>query len=241
MSSPHDLSAATIVPCAVERLPLYHWRPGSNLLGVGSRDGASFDGDPIAAERGSFQRPLQAEVLRSLLAKTGAAGICASWCEPLLHPRGLALLATCTETLVIASPGRGDTGLLADLLPRCAAWLLLVDSEPGPLAERILAEGRHVEVLLGLDERAWPRRLPWERARAIHCCARIPREVPRLDAWVAEFRAAFPHAVPVYDPTRPHSDCRGCGGRLVWRVPGRIRLEGLDVERGVCRLCGTAW
>ena len=37
-----DGSVVQLVPQQVEKLPLYHWKPGSRLLCVSSRDGAAF-------------------------------------------------------------------------------------------------------------------------------------------------------------------------------------------------------
>ena len=177
-----DLHAALVAPVAVERLPLYAWRPSTRLLAVGSRDGVSFAGDPALAERNTFRRPLSAALLTELQSKLGCAGIAAVWSDALQHPRGLALLAEVAgaSPLVVCTPGRApvDPALFATV----AAWVLLVDAEPGPAAAEILARGRHVEVLIGLDGRPLPD-LPWAQAAAVHLAARRPAEAERLDAF----------------------------------------------------------
>jgi hypothetical protein len=232
-----DLQAALAAPVAVERLPLYHWRPATRLLAVGSRDGASFAGDPRAAERNTFRRPLSLSMLRDLHAKLGCAGFAAVWSDALRHPRGLALLieAAAGAPLVVCTPGRA--AVPDELLASVAAWVVLVDAEPGPAVARLLAHGRHVEVLVGLDGRALPA-LDWSRAAAVHLVARRPAEAERLDAWCADVRATWTAPVPLYDHHHQHSDC-ACGERLVWRHNGRIRTDALVAASGTCRACGA--
>ena len=232
-----DLHAALVAPVAVERLPLYYWRPGTRLLAVGSRDGVSFAGDPVAAERNTFRRPLSAAMLTELQGKLGCAGFAAVWSDALQHPRGLALLAEVAGAgpLVVCTPGRApiDPALFAQV----AAWVLLVDAEPGPAVAEILAHGRHVEVLIGLDDRPLPD-LPWAQAAAVHLVARRPAEAERLDEWCAAVRATWTAPVALHDPHHQHSDCV-CGERLIWRHNGRFRYDAFDPLRGACTHCGA--
>ena len=237
--NPWDGSAAQVVPQAVERFPLFHWRPGARLLSVGSRDGASFAADWRAAEANTFHRPLTVDSLRIAADKLGVAGFAATWAESLRYPRGLDLLlaAAGDQPLIVASAGRGDPELLAALLPRVDAWLLLVAGEVGDLTRRILEGARHVEIHLGLDGAPLPD-LPWSRAAAVHL---VPLRaagdpVARRD-WYGAARAGLT-GVAIYDEDHPHSDC-ACGARLVWRSGGTSRRDALTGD-GRCRACGTA-
>lgn len=235
-ANPWDGSAAQIVPQTVERLPLFHWRPGARLLAVGSRDGASFAADWRAAELRTFQRPLAADALRVAADKLGATGFAATWAESLRHPRGLALLAEAAEgrTLVVATAGRGERTLVEALLPRVDAWLLLVADESGDQAARILEGGRHVEVLIGLDGGDLPD-LPFAAAAAVHLAPRLAQADP--DARRGWYRSARVRlgGCQVYDEEAQHTDC-ACGGRLVWRSGGTSRRDGLG-DDGRCRAC----
>jgi hypothetical protein len=230
-----DGHVALLAPVAVERLPLYRWRPGTRLLAVGSRDGASFAGDPEAAERNTFRRPFDAALLTSLRTKLDCAGYAVMWSDPLRHPRGLAtvLEAAGEAPVVVCTPGRG--AVTAELLARVDAWVLLADAQPGPAVAEILAGGRHVEVLAGLDGRPLPA-LEWARAAAMHLVARRPAEADQLDGWCAVVRGAWTARVPLHDHHHQHSDC-ACGERLVWRHNGRSRLDGL--VDGRCQRCGA--
>lgn len=235
--NPYDGTAVTIIPHNVEKIPLFHWRPGARLLAVGSRDGAHFSGD-IQADRSTYRRPLSVEVLREAQAKQRLDGILACWSASLEYPHGMrALLSARSGALVVASPGIGDPELLEHLLPLVDAWLLLCPVVPGPLAKRILSAGRHVEVLVGLVDDRLPE-LAWEQASAVHLCAVRSAEAERLDQWCLAARMALPAAVPVYDHHHPHTDCTGCGERIVWRHGGRSRIDGLD-PAGKCLKCGT--
>jgi hypothetical protein len=236
-ANPYDGTAAQVLPVPVERLPLFYWRPGARLLYVGSRDGTTFDGDLAASEASTFRRPVHAGLLVQLHAKSGTAGVVCAWSESLRFPQGVAAARGTDGALVVCSGGRGDAGLLAELLPVVDAWVLLTDAEPGPLAPAILAGGRHIEVVLGLDGRA-PPALAWRRAAAVHLTARRAAEAEALDGWCAAVRAAWPEpAVPLHDLHHPHSDCP-CGERLVWRSGARSRLDALDPATAACRVCG---
>ena len=226
------VTAATVAPIPVERMPLYHWKPGTRLLAVGSRDGAGFAPD-AAADARTFLRPVDAPLLRTTGAKLGCQGVLAWWNASALVPGGLDLLAEVGGPLVIATCGYGDD--LGRWLDRAEAWLLLTTATPGPWDARILAEGRHVEVLVGLEDGAALPDLPWERAAAIHLAARRAAEADRLDAWCAQARERLAGAVPVYDHHHQHLDC-ACGERLMWRHAGRSRADAL--EGGACRACG---
>ena len=232
--------AATIIPQNVEKLPLYHWRPGARLLAVGSRDGADFSGDPTA-DRNTFRRPVTAGVLREALAKLHLDGIALTWSASLREAAGVAAVGAAEPSaLVVVTPGVGDHELLDGLLPQVDAWVVLATVEPQPLTARIIAEGRHVEVLIGLVDGRVPT-LPWEQVAAAHLCAVRPAEADLLDAWAVEARAALPAELAVYDQHHQHSECRTCRERIVWRHSGRSRIDAdLDADRRlVCRACGT--
>lgn len=238
-ANPYDGTAAQVLPVPVERLPLFYWRPGARLLFVGSRDGTTFADDLAASEATTFRRPVSAGLLAQLHAKSGTAGVVCAWSESLRFPLGVAAARAAGGALVVCSGGRGDAGLLAELLPVVDAWLLVTDAEPGPLAPAILAGGRHVEVVLGLDGRA-PPALAWGRAAAVHLTAHRAAEAEALDGWCAAVRAAWGEpAVPLHDLHHPHSDCP-CGERLVWRSGSRSRLDALDPAAAACRACGRS-
>lgn len=235
--NPYDGTAATVIPQNVEKIPLFHWRPGARLLAVGSRDGADFSGD-IHADRSTYRRALSAAVLREAQAKQRLDGVLACWSASLDYPLGMSVLSTARSgALVIATPGIGDPELLEHLLPLVDAWLLLCPVMPGPLAQRILAAGQHVEVLVGLVDEHVPE-LDWEHAAAVHLCAVRSAEAERLDQWCLAARTTLPAAVAIYDHHHPHTDCTGCGERIVWRHGGRSRIDGLDTS-GKCLSCAT--
>ena len=229
-------TAATIVPTNVEKFPLYHWRPGARLLAVGSRDGADFAGDPLA-DRNTFQRPVTPDLLTEAIAKQRLDGVAATWSASLADPARIeALLAAKPAALVIVTPGLGDGALVERLLPLVDAWVLLVTGAERPWDRRILENGKHVEVLLGLRSDLEVPDLPWSRAAAVHLCAVRPAEADALDAWCEPVRAGL--LPQVYDHHHQHSDCRGCGERLVWRHSGRSRIDA-PVVGGVvqCAVC----
>jgi len=237
--NPYDGRAAQLVPLPVERLPLFHWRPQTRLLAVGSRDGAAFDDDIAVHERGTYQRRLDAGLLTAARARSGAAGVAATWCASLRFPVGLELLADAGGPLVVATPPLGPLAVLHRWLPRVDAWLLMLTAGGGPLAAAIAGQGRHVEVVLGLDGDDRLPDLPWERIAAVHLVARRPAGVEATveRAWSAAARARLPTRLAVYDADQPHSDCAGCGARLVWRQGGTARLDALDAVTGTCRTC----
>lgn len=227
-----SVTAATVAPIPVERIPLYHWRPGTRLLAVGSRDGVGFTPNPEADAR-TFLRPVNAPLLRATGAKLGCQGLLAWWNTPALVPGGLDLLAEVGGPLVIATNGHGDD--LGRWLDRAEAWVLLTTAVPGPWDAQILEQGKHVEVVIGLEDGAVLPDLPWERAAALHLAARRAAEADHLDAWCDEARDRLAGVVPIYDHHHQHTDCP-CGERLVWRHAGRSRPDGL--EAGACRACG---
>jgi predicted RNA-binding Zn-ribbon protein involved in translation (DUF1610 family) len=233
------LSAATVVPTNIEKLPLFHWRPGARLLAVGSRDGADFAADP-AADRNTFCRPISPELLREAQAKQGLTGVVATWSASLTRPVGMACLREATVgALVVATAGVGDADLLESLLPVVDAWLLLVTAEVKPLDARILTAGRHVEVLVGLSAGAAVPMLPWSAAQAVHLTAVRPAEADLLDAWCETARAQLPAGVTVYDHHHPHTECRRCGERVIWRHSGRSRIDATRTAIGwTCTACG---
>ncbi|MFW5830064.1 MAG: hypothetical protein ACOCXA_07360, partial [Planctomycetota bacterium] len=152
--SDDTLCAAQVVPQNVEKLPLYHWRPGGRLLVVGSREGGRYDADDAAADQGAFQRRLTVDLLRQAQARAGTEGCCAAWGGSLTDGRRLRLLRQAGGgALVVVTAGFGDADLLAELLPGVDAWLLLHHESPGPLTAAILTGGRHVEMLWRPGER----------------------------------------------------------------------------------------
>ncbi len=233
-----SVTAATIIPTNVEKVPLHHWRPGARLLSVGSRDGADFAGDASSDAR-SFRRDVTGDLLVAAQRRAGTDGLLACWSASLHEPAGMALLRTHRQgALVVATPGIGDSALLDALLPEVDAWLLLTLAQPGPLAARILEQGRHVEVLMGLDEGANIPDLEWSRASAVHLVARRPAEADLLDDWCDAAREKFPAGTWIYDHHHPHTDCQGCGERLIWRHSGRSRRDEAQVD-GRCGKCGA--
>ncbi|MFW5846080.1 MAG: hypothetical protein ACOCXJ_07630, partial [Planctomycetota bacterium] len=223
---------AQVVPQNVEKTPLYHWWPGTRLLVLGSRDGAAFDG---AARGGiSYQRSIDAELLRLAHARACTDALCAAWDNSLEEDAGLELLLVLGAPVVVCCSGHGSADRLEQLLPAVSAWCLLVGPEPGPLAECILRHGRHVEVLLGVDGSSPLPALPWGYARAVHLTA---LRANALQQDHERLRAQLPATVPLYDERHPHSHCPSCGADWVWRQGGRSRLDQLDPDTGRCRGC----
>lgn len=230
--------AVTVVPQNIEKLPLYHWKPGARLLAIGSRDGAHFSGDP-GADRNTFQRPISVELVHEAIAKQRLDGVALTWAASLRESAGVdVILAAQPENLVVATPGIGDDAVLERLLPVVDAWVLLLTTvDPAPLAQRILEAGRHVEVQVGLVDGSVPT-CDWSRAAAIHLCARRPAEADNLDEWAQVARAALPATSFIYDDHHQHTDCPGCGERIVWRHSGRSRVDAAVVPGGLaCRIC----
>ncbi|MBN8525093.1 MAG: hypothetical protein J0M02_07145, partial [Planctomycetes bacterium] len=194
--NPYDGTAAQLVPQAVEKLPLLRWRPGTRLLVVGSRDGASFAHDLEAAEGRSFRRPIDPVLIAAAQSRSGCGGLCLAWSSTLAFPRSVdACLQACRGALAVCSNGHGDPDLLERLLPLTDAWLLAAGPSPGPLAQRILDQGRNVEVLAGWATPAAPLPpLDLARARALHLVpltSAHASEEPMRDAFAAA-RAALP-------------------------------------------------
>ncbi len=237
--NPYDGSAAQLVPQAVEKLPLHRFRPGTRLLVVGSRDGASFAHDLDAAEGRSFRRPLDPALVAAGQVRSGASGLALAWSSTLAFPLAVATcLQACRGTLVVCSNGYGESALLDRLLPLADAWLLVAGPRPGPLAGRILAAGRHVEVLAGWADAAAPLPpLDLAKARAVHLAPLTSAhgsEEPMRTAFTAA-RARLPD-LPLYDEAHQRDDC-ACGEVLVWRSGGRSRRDALTTE-ATCRGCG---
>jgi len=191
-----------------------------------------FTPDPEADAR-TFLRPVAAPLLQATQRKLGCQGMLAWWNTPALVPGGLELLAAVGGPLVIATNGHGED--LGRWWDRVDAWVLLTTAVPGPWDVRILEQGRHVEVVVGLEEGAGVPDLPWGRAAAVHLTARRAAEADHLDAWCEEARPRLTAAVPTYDHHHPHTDC-ACGERLLWRHAGRSRADAL--VDGACRVCG---
>lgn len=236
MTNPYDGTAAVIVPQAVEKLPLYHWRPGARLLCVGSRAGPVFAPELDQEEGSTFRRAVTPDLLREVLRKMPVDAIAATWCESLWFPEGLATLAAAGTPLIMATNGLGD---VEPWLERVDAWLLLVSGPVTAGAERMLTAGRHVEILLGLEGDDVLPDLPWARASAIHLVPRLPSAHPqeRRD-WYAAIRSQLA-GLSVYDEDTPHTDCV-CGERLIWRSGGRSRRDALTAA-GICSACQRPW
>ncbi|MBA3846289.1 MAG: hypothetical protein H0X45_06575, partial [Planctomycetes bacterium] len=221
----------------IEKLPLHHWRPGARALVVGARDGVAFDG---VDERGSFTRALTPELVAEAARKARVDAIAAWWSESLRQGEELSALSEVATILhlplIIGTSGHGEGEALARALPSAAAWVLFATAAHGPQAAAILAGGRHVEVVLGLDDDAIPV-LDYARAACIHLVPRRAAAAPEdLELWRDHARAALPEGVAIHDDRSPHSDCP-CGARLIWRAGGRSRLDSLDPVSGRCRAC----
>lgn len=238
--NPYDGTAAQLVPLPVERLPLHRWRPGARLLVIGSRDGAAPEPDLARCEGTSFRRPLTAAMVAEAQARSGTSGLALSWSTTLLFPQAVAAcLAARQGALAVSTSGHGDPGLCEHLLPLADAWQLVLGPRPGPLAERVLAAGRHVEVLALWRDPARPLPgLDLAAAKAVHLAPEaqaLADEAGLAAAW-ASARANLPADLPLYDETHRRDDCP-CGETLVWRAAGRIRMDALGPD-GRCRACG---
>lgn len=246
--NPYDGSAAVVVPQNVEKVPLYHWRPGSRVLSVGSRDGASFAGDLPADEARSYRRPLSPEMIGVAAAQVGIDTWCASWTAALRYAQGLAtLFASGLQHSVVVSAGRGDPQVLEYCLQQgVSAWVLLLsdDGDAHPLARRIMEAAPHLEVVIGLthEQRPWAfADLPWERAAALHllparATIAVGAELHRREDSV---RAALSPSLAIYDSRQQTTVCAHCGAELIWRHGGRSRLAEVDGERGQCARCAA--
>lgn len=239
-ANPYDGSCALALPRSVESLPLHRWRPGARALVVGSRDGVSFTPDLARCDGNSFRRPLTTALVDALLARSGCRTLALAWSSTLSYPRAAAAcLAASWESLLVCANGWGDPDLLEQLLPRAAAWLLAVGPEPGPLAARIVAGARHLEVLVGWrDPRAPLPPLAWERVAAIHLQP-LAAELATAEALAAAYRAARAQwPGPLYDEAHRRDECP-CGATLVWRAGARARRDALG-DDARCRACGRA-
>ncbi len=237
-ANPYDGTAAQLVPQAVEKLPLHRFRPGLRVLAIGARDGAAFEHDLAAAEGLSFRRSLDPALVAAAQARSGTAGLALAWSSTMAFPAAVDVcLQACRGALVVCANGHGDAALLERLLPLADAWLLAAGPAPGPLAQRILDAGRHVEVLAGWDapDRPLPP-LDLARAAALHLVPRAAAsasEGPMQAAWDA---ARADWNGPLYDEAHRRDDC-ACGESLVWRSGGRVRLDALGPDAR-CRACG---
>ncbi|MDA3963297.1 MAG: hypothetical protein PF961_21130 [Planctomycetota bacterium] len=239
MDNPFDGSAVQLVPQNVEKLPLWHWRPGARLLAIGSRDGASFDGAIDASEERSFRRELGPALLTAAQERAGTDGVFACWSESLLYPRSVAQLREHRiGVLAVATAGHGPADALEGLLDEVGAWVLMIGDNPGQHAAAIMRGGRHVEVVLGLPNTP-PADLPWDAVAAVHVQAQrtIAAVGAELAAWEQAACAALPSALPCYGHGDNHTLC-GCGATLVWRSSGRSRRDSLGND-GCCTACGA--
>lgn len=246
MTNSYDGTAAVIVPQAIEKLPFAHWRPGSRTLTVGSRSGTVFSPDMEREESSTFHRAISTELIAASAKKLGVNALAATWCESLWFPQGLATVAAAAEAtslpLIVATNGLAEPATVVPWFDRVAAWLVVVDANnPGPAAAAIMAQGAHVEVLLGLDKRtaALPN-LPWSSVSAVHIVSLHPADDPEARrTWATQARAQFAQLadhLAVYDEDHVHTDCT-CGVRLIWRYGPKSRLEGLAAD-GSCTGCG---
>lgn len=240
-SSLYDGSVVQLVPQQVEKLPLYHWKPGNRLLCVGSRDGAVFDGDVAAAERNTYRRPLSVPLLQTSLAKLGCDGLCACMSASLCYPNNIEmLLAAQAESLVLATAAYGDPAVWRALQPQLDALLLLRGPKSGPLEQQLVESSCHCELLLGIETDVVRLDLPWTRFSAVHVTALHQYTSPELRAdWYRAVREQVPVDIPVYDADHQHSLC-DCGAVLVRRHGGHSRFESLDPDTAICRDCGKA-
>jgi len=233
------VTASQVVPTDVERIPLYHWRPGTRCLVVGARDGADFAGGP--EDLRTYQRRIDPDLLREAAARTGCTEVAAAWRNSLRADAGLELLrGTGIGELVIACSGHADPRRLGELCGEVAAWSLLVSARPGPACATIMERGRHVEVVVGVGDEPLPRSLPWSRVAACHLQPLAPsRGAGRaFERALDDAAATVAGTVRIYRPGERDTTCRGCGAILLWRSPGRVRVDRWDPVDGRCRDCG---
>ena len=242
VTAPFDGQAAQIVPQNIEKLPLYHWRPGSRLLCIGSRDGASFLPDLELDEARTFHRQLTPELIKLSHEKMHTDALCATYSASLFYPRSLDMFLSVQRSgFCVVSAGFGDAEVLEQTAAQIAAQLVLIGPEQGPLLGSLLALEAHTEVLLGVDgDDCTDPDIDWQGVSAAHICALRPhaQAIELRARWYAQARAFVPDQIPVYDEDHQHSLC-SCGETLVWRSGGRSRLDALDLERGRCSACGA--
>lgn len=242
VTAPFDGQAAQIVPQNIEKIPLYHWRPGSRLLCVGSRDGAAFLPNLDRDEARTYHRTLSPELIALSHEKMHTDALCATYSASLYYPRSLEiLLAVQSQGFCLVSAGFGDASVLDQIASSIAAQLVLIGPQQGPLLSTLLALDAHTEILLGVDgDDCCDPHIDWQGIHAVHLCALRPHAQPiELRArWYAQARAFVPQHIPVYDEDHQHSLCV-CGETLVWRSGGRSRLDALDIEQGCCSSCGA--
>ena len=247
----NQVTAAQVVPQNVEKIPLYHWRPGARLLAVGSRDGAQFS-PPEAADNQSFQRPMSEALLTASQERLHTDGFAAAWEVSLQETAGLELLtqvARATDSsLVVVSSGfaAGEISAQPD------AYVLLIGHQPGPDLAGLMQSEAHVEVVVGCSANFHPGHaswrvlddLPWAEVVAVHVVAERmadlvdPTWIGGVRDWLASLNLS---AVPmVYGEKDQHTRCSGCGEVLIWRTNGRSRIdEALDTHTGQCCHCQT--
>ena len=242
-SAAFDGQAAQIVPQNVEKLPLYHWCPGSRLLCIGSRDGAAFKPDLEQDEARTFHRALSPELIQVSHEKMHTDALCATYSASFYYRRSLEMMCQVqTDGLCIVSAGYGDEDLLRTYAEHISALLILVGPEPGPLLDALVSLPVHKELLLGIDgEDCTAPNIDWSALQAVHLCALRPHAQPieLRKQWYAAARSFVPAEIPVYDEDHQHSHC-ACGATLVWRSGGRSRLDALDLAAGRCKECGAA-
>lgn len=236
-ASPYDGAAAQVVPLPVEKLPLFHWRPGARLLIVGSRDGVGFDDDVAAQDGTSFRRPMTAETLEVAAARSRVAGLAVAYGATLRYPQVARLVREVTKRMrlafVVATNGYGDADLGVELAGTADACLLAVTSGTEASLERIAAAAHHVEWLVGITGDRLPD-VPWTLGAAAHLTAMRMADGIAPDT-LAALAAQLP--VPAYHEHHQRTVC-ACGEVLVWRVNGRSRVEG---DGRTCPSCGRPW
>lgn len=250
--NPYDGSAAVLVPQNIEKLPLYHWRPGSRVLSVGSRDGSRFDGVLPDDELRTYRRAIDPDLISRAGEQLSLTTWAATWTCSLAYPQGLgSLLSSALGEGIIQTAGFGDPALAASLLgsPQVAAWSLLVDVDFGlsELAQTIIAGAPHLEMLIGLspavDDRrklACLKQICWERVSAVHLQPIRPTAAvgEQLHRWEDRMRAALPADLLIYDSRRQTTLCPHCQVELVWRSSGRSRLAAIQADSSQCMQCG---
>ena len=246
-----DGTTVQIVPQNVEKLPLYHWRPGARLLSFGSRSGARFDGLLDSSEAQDFRRPLTTGLITASQEKMGTAGIVATWSTNWHYPNNLAMLwdaALGDKVLVGTAPQHTEQIQIAErYLPQADAWVWLwsaKDSCDSKFYSELVDMPRHCELVIGCDGPIELPAMPWHMVKAVHIVAAHPHLPVHADYadWEQALLDQVPQSVASYAGKRQHSYCPHCQTELVWRSSGRSRLEALqwNEQQAVCTACGNA-
>ena len=245
--NPYDGTAAMVVPQNIEKIPLFHWRPGARSLSVGSRDGASFSGILPDDEQRTFRRTVSPDLIAGAAHKVGIDTWSASWTASLRYPHGLdQLFQSGLAYSVVCTAGYGEASCLSNALDSGVdAWSVLIDAsaDPAPLLSTILQHGRHVEISLGVSDHlneALFAAINWSNVSAVHL---VPLKTTLavgllLQGWEEHTRSFIPDGIITYDSRHQNTRCQQCGEELVWRSNGRSRLGAIDLESNCCSECG---